>query len=231
MQTRRQRLKNQERIKMKAISKLLVIGFIFLLFVGNVQAATTPVKFNFSLDWGIESPFAQFNINFPDKFQGLSSTFGYCSEYTQGISSGHTYLANTHEVEGNYLKAAWLIDTYAPNGTNNDRTITALQAAIWNVLGYNNAEKPKAEWPKTTKLYNEMIASVSKISDFSSFGLQDKYEILIPYKMINGETKPYQDLIVKAPTPPTPTPIPAAAWIFGSGIVGLLGLRRKRTQA
>lgn len=81
--------------QVKISTKLLVIGFIFLLFVGNVQADTTPVKFNFSLDWGIESPFAQFDIKFPDTFQGLSSTFGYCSEYTQGISSGQTYLANT----------------------------------------------------------------------------------------------------------------------------------------
>jgi hypothetical protein len=30
---------------------------------------------------------------------------------------------------------------------------------------------------------------------------------------------------------PTPTPIPAAAWLLGSGLMGLLGVRRKRSAA
>lgn len=39
------------------------------------------------------------------------------------------------------------------------------------------------------------------------------------------------DAVSLTKTPPTPTPIPAAVWIFGSGMVGLLGLRRKRAQS
>jgi hypothetical protein len=27
----------------------------------------------------------------------------------------------------------------------------------------------------------------------------------------------------------TPTPIPAAAWLFGSGLLGMIGLRRKKS--
>ena len=31
------------------------------------------------------------------------------------------------------------------------------------------------------------------------------------------------------PPPPVATPIPAAIWLFGSGLAGLLGMRRKKS--
>lgn len=38
----------------------------------------------------------------------------------------------------------------------------------------------------------------------------------------------FNDFVLTTPdVPPTATPLPAAAWLFGSGIMGLLGLRRK----
>lgn len=209
----------------------MVSAVFFFLMAGTSMADTSPVTFNFSLDMGSRNPFYQFNISFPDEFRGLTSSFGYCAEYTQGISMG-SYLAETRELEGNYLKAAWLLENYASEGTTDDKTITALQAAIWNVLGYSGAEKPNLirDGYLTSDLYLTMLSEVGKVSDFASLGLEDKYEILVPYYKIGGLEESYQDLIIKAPNA-TPTPIPAAFWIFGTGVVGLLGLRKKSAKA
>lgn len=38
----------------------------------------------------------------------------------------------------------------------------------------------------------------------------------------------FQDIILTGDTTPLPTPIPAAAWLLGSGLLGLAGIRRRR---
>ena len=47
----------------------------------------------------------------------------------------------------------------------------------------------------------------------------------------------FDDMLVRAvfnsaavPVPPIATPIPAAAWLFGSGLLGLIGMARRRKQ-
>ena len=42
-----------------------------------------------------------------------------------------------------------------------------------------------------------------------------------------GSDKDYQDMVVKITPVSTPVPLPAAIWLFGSGLLGFFGVRRR----
>ena len=42
---------------------------------------------------------------------------------------------------------------------------------------------------------------------------------------LDGSDKDYNDMIVKVSY--VPTPIPAAVWLLGTGLLGLVGIRRR----
>ena len=68
------------------------------------------------------------------------------------------------------------------------------------------------------KLYTGMLATVASIKDFTVFGLESKFQLLT-----NGRS---QDLLVRTST----VPLPGAAILFGSGLLGLVGLRRRQIR-
>jgi len=43
--------------------------------------------------------------------------------------------------------------------------------------------------------------------------------------------RPGPTIFVEPPEPPEPIPVPAAIWLFGSGLVGLIGIARRKKQA
>ena len=40
----------------------------------------------------------------------------------------------------------------------------------------------------------------------------------------------FDDMMVRAQFIPTAVPLPAAVWLFGSGLIGLIGMARRRKQ-
>lgn len=237
---------------MKTKMKGLVLAMILLLCAGNVWASVT-LKSS-SLDAGTKyitgSSFwgnpktktnYEFNLSFSNPIDGISSTYGYCVDYNQDFNSQAKY--TSQEISDKFLKAAWLVDTYSAfetpadttgtiKGTTDKFTISALQAAIWKVLGQTPANYAPVDsynswfWniPVTGdalavyKLYTGMLETVASIKDFTIFGLESKFQLLT-----NGRS---QDLLVRTST----VPLPGAAILFGSGLLGLVGLRRRQIR-
>ncbi|SFL75893.1 hypothetical protein SAMN05421830_1061 [Desulfomicrobium norvegicum] len=213
------------------------IGMALLLFTASAQAA---VSFEFTIDEGTPanggstwSPYAEFNINFSDSFQGVTETFGYCAKFDENIYLNNEYGFTSEGIStlGEY-RAAWLMEEYAFKSggykglsDNDSNTITALQASIWKLLGTENQWTPITKPESVQTLYDEMIslAESKSLAELTSLGLGLNYQILMPNLRLPNTTGNFQDLIVRT----NAVPIPGAAMLLAPVLLGLVGIRRK----
>lgn len=189
------------------MKKILVFLCTVSLFFGVVGlAGATPLTFNSVDGW-----WYRVQAEGKTTLDGLD-TFSYCVERQQHISIGGTYNASIREIDSDFFKAAQLMATFAPSlhgayGTYSKiETGAALQLAIWRSVP--NVSVPvigqsSPIWILATEMMGNATAGISGIS-YADLGHN-------------------QDLLVAKHTP-----APATMLLFGSGLIGLAVVGRKR---
>jgi hypothetical protein len=110
----------------------------------------------------------------------------------------------------------WNVGSSATLATNTTflGNIFSLASITMNSLATDNCGRALASTGAVTLGHNSLSNSCSD----SSGGLSGGLDVITS----GGATK------VSFLPPATSTPIPAAAWLLGSGLMGLVGLRRKK---
>lgn len=231
--------------KMKNITRTLIVT---ALLVASAQAAFAALTVTTGSDWGTykntQNGGGEFTLTLTDTASKSSRTIQtFCLETHEYIRLNSTYDAtiNTAADHGNHTSntilgpdtisngTAWLYSSFVQGSlTGYDYSSTAgrqtsaadLQNAIWYLEGeitsisnntfYNAALKEFGSYAKATANYDSTASSV---------------RVLNLTKGEHCNTTYAQDVLVA-----TPTPIPAAAWLFGSGLLGLVGIRRKKNS-
>lgn len=153
------------------------------------------------------------------------STVFYCIDENTTVYVPGSYYAQNVPLTSTELKAAWIENNYAPflkgafgTWSNNGHTYDALETAIvvqnamWDVTGQKMAWSSGVDYDLAIYL-----ASLVPSGDLSYL---NSYYARMDLFTDSGYTNGVQDLI-------RPVPIPAAAWLLGSGLIGLVALRRR----
>ena len=161
---------------------------------------------------------------------GVDNPFqGFCIDPRVGSFSysSYTLLAVTGERQ---KMAAWLFNEFRTGGLNDDYLVwsggspvvistlaAATQTAIWElVLDTGNNVSPTNGNTYTSSLYvalaQNLVNSALAHEDYDASG----------YRWAHSAT--YQDLLVPN------VPIPGAVWLLGSGLLGLVALRRRMSK-
>jgi hypothetical protein len=152
---------------------------------------------------------------------------GYCVDLDQVVGSGNykVELKNLDLTSDWQKGAAWMMKNIR---VNSGFEAAAMQIAIWEVVydgidSFNPDESLHKWWggnfrvsgkPKYEALKDEALSYLIMLSKVTDYGNLDGY-----YLATNCWK---QDMIV--------TPIPAAVWLMGSGLFGLIAVGRRRSS-
>lgn len=152
----------------------------------------------------------------------------YCVQNNVTVTVPGNYYAQNVGLQSNpQLQAAWLMATYGPSHTATDDSI-ALQLAIWNVLGVSYAPSDSYQTNEVS-MAKALVTSIATSAPANLSYLQSSYSEINLYTdpSLQNPVQNQLGLIVADGANGSPTPIPAATWLLGSGLMGLFGLRRK----
>ena len=211
---------------------LLFVAAVFMLFslALPLHAATTNVYLSSfqNVDWTKRLTGEIYYNN-----TGSASTFySYCVDPATNMPIPGNYYAESLSISGNqsFLKAAWLMDNYAyskfntMSGFNANETGTIVQLAIYSVIG-QPVTPPVSGYEALFTKRDELLGLLGLVPTTELSFLATKYKVLDIYNN-SDKTVAFQDVIT--PIPPGATvPLPQAVWLLGSGLVGLVGLRKK----
>jgi hypothetical protein len=207
---------------------------LLLLVGGPLSAATIEVKFStangqkidYTIDgksktnrWALE--FSPVRLDFDSDSSSWTpdlTTISYCVDLHQSVGNGNKYEVDLQSAVAkgdNYRNAAWLMNQFSPTANTADKK-AGLQVAIWEAVydsatsvdldsGRFSVQSTGSTTYANAKSYLDALALVT---DFSAVPGLDRY-------MVAYSAKKQDQLIA--------TPIPTAVWLFGSGLIGLLG--------
>ncbi len=151
---------------------------------------------------------------------------GYCIELDQGINGGQYDVELKHvDLSSGWQKGiAWLAHNI---NVVTDFQAAAMQLAIWEVVydgfaSFNPDTSLDALWGGNFRvsswysgdLKQEALSYLGMLANTNDFsGLED-------YRL--AKSCDYQDMLV--------TPVPAAVWLMGSGLFGLIAVGRRRSS-
>jgi hypothetical protein len=190
------------------------------------------------------SAFASFSYNVSVDTTGLSGSFGYLYfQYTTGINQVGTTTATVQNFSTDGVLGAQADGAYANSGTYVTGTLPGSVSFGNGTVGTNDYNH--AITFGTNLNFNLLLPAGDSNVDGSTFSFWLAQDALgmTPLKTDTGmlfsiglnandtTTTVVTDagtIVTDAGTNVTPTPIPAAAWLLGSGLLGLVGMRRKK---
>jgi len=152
--------------------------------------------------------------------------YSFCVNNAALLYEGQPYSASLNSIAGNpgLLESAYLINTYVPENSalTNVNTGVALQWAMWMLLGQGS--------PLTdTNVQNPTLATTYA----SIYNQAQQYEQEAQNQYVAGNLSQYAGMYQELQLQGSqslllvPTPVPAAVYLFGAGLLGLVGLRKK----
>lgn len=217
-------------------------GFINLIFLLSVLCV-------FSLQAGAHagtivqikeagvSPGLDYNGNFPTlgnintiagvyniEIQDVGTFGGFCTEDAWSSSSFTSYaLIPIANDGGIYEKAAWIASGYYSGAFNSiiDANVraAATQLVIWEVVMDTGLNLTTGSIYTTVSYASSAQWILGQLpSNLNSFDPSGWIRAVSPPG--SATTQLYQNFII-------PTPIPAAAWLLGTGLIGLVALKRR----
>jgi hypothetical protein len=202
----------KRKIKERMMKKLMVLCAVVLgLCFGGPQVVGAEMIGLYSFQQGLGFT-GEITYNFtPMNNTQLLPTF--CIERNINVVVPGSYDARYVALSGGLVQAAYLIEKYAPlvHGAYSTYSVletgVALQLAVWKLDGFD----PTGDFPTTGALYNLYQTFLN--DDGTPTG---NWVVAQLYK---GNTE-YQDILVNVPEP-------SALLLFGFGLLGLAGVRRK----
>jgi hypothetical protein len=219
---------------MKSMAKVfMVLALVAVICLpGMAQAVTvdlsqitngyTPINYQWTPNGGSQTTGGGGGGSFsPVYLNGVQLSYVYCVDLFTDVYA-NSYPATTVNTAGNIYgnplstagQVAWLLSHYGTAG-NGDQA-WALQSAIWHVVEANLGTFVPVGTANQMNLYNSYLTALD-----GNTGNVSDFLWISPGALDNGNLVYYQGLV--AP----PVPIPAAVWLLGSGLVGLVGIRRK----
>lgn len=145
-------------------------------------------------------------------------------------SSVDTYVMKTSGTDVSALTLGFASGALV-NGVGDDLVLFEIGGASAFSVTIGSTNDPKLATTDTGFLTggNEQLNAVA--IDLSDFGVADNAEVLqitVGGLVVGGATFALAGALAPAPPTVSPIPVPAAVWLFGSGLLGLLGIARRR---
>lgn len=190
--------------------------------------------------WGIEVRLGEHLLDFESvegKAEGIFKNVpSYCIEDQDALTKPLEYAMRTvgaHSADRD-KRAAWIYKEYGSffNEGVSDKQKKYNQAAIWNVfmdddysLGKGGVKVLESGW-SGYKLINGADEILKALYDFETAYGFDDYD----FSGVLIASNPFSQDFITADLWPAPSevPVPGAAWLLGSGLLGLAGLRLRR---
>jgi hypothetical protein len=199
---------------MKKLRILLLAALIGVLFVCPANAYQVYLS---SFDAGLGSTGRIFGNDGPTLNSGTPFPYVFCIDEITNVIVPGSYYAQNVTLTNSELQAAWLMKNYGNTtypGLTYVQTGIVVQNAIWSATGQ--------KMHVTDDYLSIANAMVSAASTADLSGLASSYARMNLFTDA-GLTNHVQDQI-------RPIPIPAAVWLLGTGLVGLIGIRRRFTS-